>query len=63
MDIDILISIIVGFVFGYLISDKIINPPIIHGPNSADIVNRVYEVDKRKYKFEPRIYPSFIKII
>jgi len=63
MDANILISLIIGIIVGYLISDNLINPQIIHGPNSADIVEYIYEIDNRKYRFEPRVCPSFIKFI
>jgi len=61
MNIDTCISMSIGILFGYLIFNQFINPVVIHGPNSADIINRVYEVDNVKYRLKPYIYPSIVK--
>lgn len=61
MSIDTYISASIGVLFGYLIFNRFINRIVIHGPNSADIINQVYEVDKLKYKLKPYIYPSVVK--
>lgn len=61
MSSDEYINVGIGILFGYLIYSRFINPVVIHGPNSADIINRVYEVDNKKYKLKPYIYPSIVK--
>ena len=52
---DILISIIFGIVIGVLLYG-IYNPPLsVHGPNSKDIVNRIFKYGGKKYRFDPII--------
>lgn len=50
-----LINIILGIVIGYLLYKIYISPTIIKGPNSRDIINKIYNVDNKLYKLRPTI--------
>jgi len=49
------IQFILGIVFGFVIYCLIYNRPVIKGPNSRDIVGKVFIVKNEKYVFEPFI--------
>jgi hypothetical protein len=49
----ILISILLGIVLGIIVYKLYINPPMIKGPNSKDIVGKIFEVDGKHYEFVP----------
>lgn len=52
------LNIVIGISIGYLFYYNYISPPIIHGPNSAHIVNQIYTINGIRYKLYPRIYPK-----
>lgn len=56
MNMEIIISLLTGIVIGYVIfllySRKKYN---IHGPNSKDIIGKIYKKDGKCYKFTPVI--------
>lgn len=51
--LDILINIIVGFILGYILYRGYLFPPKIKGPNSRDVIDKVYNVNGKKYILEP----------
>ena len=51
---NIILSITLGMVIGIGVY-KIIFPTIYHGPNSKDIVNKIFKVDNKYYKLVPQI--------
>lgn len=52
---DIFISMIIGVIFAIVIYRGYICPPIIRGPNSKDIVNKIYFHNGKYYELEPQI--------
>ena len=50
---DIIINIIIGFILGVIIYKGQIYSPKIRGPNSKDIINKEFEYNGKKYKFDP----------
>ncbi len=53
--VDIILSIIVGFVLGIILYRGYICPPIVRGPNSRDIIDKIFEVDGKYYELEPKV--------
>lgn len=53
--VDILLSIIVGLVLGIILYRGYICPPIVRGPNSRDIIDKIFEVDGKYYELEPKV--------
>jgi len=52
---DTMISIILGILCGIIIYRFYLCSPIIKGPNSRDIVDKIFEVDGKYYELEPVI--------
>jgi hypothetical protein len=53
--LEVIISIVFGLVIGVLLY-SIYRPPIIfHGPNSRDIVDKIFTYAGKKYRLEPQI--------
>ncbi len=50
---DIVISILLGIALGFIVYNMYINPPIIKGPNSRDIIDKIFDVDGKYYEFIP----------
>lgn len=59
--IDILISVVFGVVIGFILYRSCIKPTIVKGPNSRDIIDKVYVVDGKKYILEPVVCGSLFK--
>lgn len=55
INIEIIISIILGIVLGVLLYSIYKPPVIIHGPNSRDIVDRIFTYGGKKFKLDPKI--------
>lgn len=55
---NIVFSLILGCVFGYILYWIILNKPIVKGPNSRDIVNKTYKYNGKYYIFEPIVCMS-----
>ena len=53
--IDIIISIIMGIVLGSILYKCYICPPIIRGPNSRDIIDKIFEVNGKYYELDPQV--------
>ena len=53
--IDIILSIFVGLVLGIILYRGYICPPIVRGPNSRDIIDKIFEVDGKYYELEPKV--------
>ena len=51
--IDIILSIFTGLVLGIILYRCYICPVIIRGPNSRDIIDKIFEVDGKYYELEP----------
>jgi hypothetical protein len=51
--IDIIISILIGFIFGIILYRFYVAAPIVRGPNSRDIVDKIFQVDNKYYELEP----------
>jgi hypothetical protein len=49
------IEFILGIIIGFVIYCLIYNRPVIRGPNSKDIVGKIFIVNNKKYVFEPFI--------
>ena len=54
-NINIIINLIFGIILGLLLYKFYICPTIIRGPNSKEIINKIFIFDGKKYKFEPVI--------
>lgn len=52
---DLLISILLGALIGIIIYQFYLFPPVVKGPNSRDIVNKIFEYDGKYYELEPVI--------
>jgi len=50
---DIIISIIAGIILGIILYKGYIRPPLIKGPNSRDIVGKIFQVGDKYYELEP----------
>lgn len=50
---DVFISIAVGIILGIILYRFYICPPIMRGPNSRDIIDKVFEVNGKYYELEP----------
>jgi len=53
--IDMTINLIVGIVLGIILYRGYIRPPIYKGPNSRDIIDKIFVVDGKYYELEPSI--------
>ena len=62
--INIILSIFLGIIFGTVLF--FVNPYKykLHGPNSKDIISKIYKVGDKCYKLEPvvTICPSYISM-
>ena len=54
INIDILFSIILGFIFGYILFNIFFKNEY-HGPNSKDMLNKIHKSGNNCYIFEPLI--------
>jgi len=53
---DIIISIIIGLVFGILLGNLFFDKRIYHGPDSNIIIKEIYsDLDGKQYKWVPKI--------
>jgi hypothetical protein len=52
---DIILSIIVGVILGWLFYSIRFSNIHHHGPNSKNIINKVYRVKDKCYKLVPRV--------
>ena len=52
---DIFISLLVGVILGIVLYRGYICSPIIKGPNSRDIIDKIFEVDGKFYELEPQV--------
>lgn len=50
---DIIISIIAGIILAIVLYKGYIRPTIIKGPNSRDIVGKIFQVGDKYYELEP----------
>ena len=48
-----ILNILIGFIIGYILYKLYISPTIIKGPNSRDIIGKVYKVNETLYKLKP----------
>jgi len=48
-----IINILLGFIIGYILYKVFISPTIIKGPNSKDIIKKVYKINDKLYKLKP----------
>jgi hypothetical protein len=60
--INIFVSVILGIILSLILYNKIINPTITKGPNSKNIVDKIFKVDDKYYKLEPKVCGKIIKI-
>lgn len=50
-----IINILFGIIIGYILYKIYISPTIIKGPNSKDIIKKVYIINGITYKLKPVI--------
>ena len=50
-----IINILIGLIIGYILYKLYISPTIIKGPNSKDIIKKVYKVNDKLYRLRPVI--------
>ena len=55
MNIDIIINIIIGFIIGIILYIGYICPPIVKGPNSKNIIDKIFEYNGKFYELEPKV--------
>jgi len=53
--LNLLISISLGVLLGIIIFNWYLFPPLVKGPNSKDIVDKIFFVDGKYYELEPII--------
>jgi hypothetical protein len=63
--LNILFSIFIGIIVGYILFILNPNKYVLHGPNSKDIISKIYKIDNKCYKLEPivTICPSSISML
>lgn len=52
-NMDIIISMLFGLICAIIIYRFYICPPIVRGPNSRDIIDKIFEIDGKFYELEP----------
>lgn len=52
---DTIMSVLIGVLLGLVIYRFYLCPPIVRGPNSRDIVDKVFKINGKFYEFEPII--------
>ena len=55
---DIILSVCIGILTGYVIYKCCICPTKIKGPDSRDIINKIYEIDGKYYELNPKVCGS-----
>lgn len=53
-------NVLIGFIIGYILYKIFISPTIIKGPNSKDVIKKVYTVNGKLYKLKPVICMNII---
>jgi len=53
--IELLISVILGIILGVILYKFYLKKPIIRGPNSRDIVDKIFELNGKYYELEPHV--------
>lgn len=51
--LNIIINVLVGIILGIILYKGYICPPVVHGPNSRDIVDKIFQVGDKYYELEP----------
>jgi len=51
--LNIIINVLVGMILGILLYKGYICPPVVRGPNSRDIVDKIFQVGDKYYELEP----------
>ena len=57
----VIFSIVFGVVLGVILYGTFKPPVILHGPDSRDVVGKIYYYDNKKYILEPKIYLRTVK--
>lgn len=55
---NIILSLCIGIVIGYIIFKCCVRPTKIKGPDSKDIINKIYEIDGKHYELKPVVCGS-----
>lgn len=58
VSMDIVINVLIGIVLGYILYKGYLCPTTFHGPNSRDIMDKVYNVNGKLYTLEPVVCAS-----
>lgn len=53
--INIILSIFIGVILGCILYRGYICPPIIRGPNSRDIIDKIFAFNGKYYELEPKV--------
>ena len=53
--LNIIISILIGVTFGIVLYKGYFNSSVTRGPNSKDIVDRIFTVNGKYYKLVPQV--------
>lgn len=53
--LEIIVSLIFGIVLGVLLYSLYRPPVVVHGPNSRDIVDKIFSYAGKKYRLDPKI--------
>lgn len=53
--IDIILSLCVGILIGYVVYKCYIRPTKVKGPDSRDIIDKIYEIDGKFYELNPKV--------
>jgi hypothetical protein len=56
ISLELIMSIVFGMVLGVLLYSIYQPPVIIHGPNSRNIVGKIFSYAGKKYRLDPKIY-------
>jgi hypothetical protein len=52
-NLNIMINVLMGVILGIIIYKGYICPPVVRGPNSRDIVDKIFHVGDKYYELEP----------
>lgn len=53
--LNIMISVIFGITLGIILYNVYICPSTVKGPNSKNIIDKIFEVNNKYYKLEPKV--------
>lgn len=59
--VSIVVSVVLGIILAIILYRGYIRPPITRGPNSRDIVDKIFKVNDKYYELEPVVCGCLLK--